>query len=312
MGGEINLGTGSLTISGGGLSASPVVLIGGFFGANTYAGGTIINGGNVILASGFPDTMDTTSGLTFTSTGGALDLGGNSRTLPFLTGPAGTIIGNNTGLGAPVLTIDQSIATVFGGGFEDGASNILAVVKQGTGSLTVGGVSSHSGPTTVSAGRLLGSSGGGIINSVIQMANGTTNGYVATIPGGQWTCKELIYAAGTTHIKYDFGGQTVDTAYPSPVVVNGDVTINGTLNFAVTNGIWLYTGTYPLLSYSGTLTPSPTINLIGLPAGVSATLSNDVANKRIALIVSTIPPVVLPGVTNGGLIGPITGPGSTS
>ena len=71
---------------------------------------------------------------------------------------------------------------------------------------------------------------------------------MATIPAGQWTCKELIYDAGTTYISYDFGGQAVDTAYPSPVVVNGDVTINGTLNFAVTNGIWLGTGTYPLLT----------------------------------------------------------------
>jgi autotransporter-associated beta strand protein len=131
------------------------------------------------------------------------------------------------------------------------------------------------------------------------MANGTTNGYVATIPGGQWSCAGLTYDAGTTYISYDFGSQTVDTAYPAPLVVNGDVAINGTLNCAIRNGIWLGTGTYPLLSYTGTLTPSPTINLTALPAGIAATLNNDTANKRIALVVTAAPPPVFPGSTNG-------------
>jgi autotransporter-associated beta strand protein len=131
------------------------------------------------------------------------------------------------------------------------------------------------------------------------MANGTTNGYVATTPGGQWSCAGLTYDAGTTYLNYDFGNQTVNTAYPAPLLVNGDVAINGTLNCAIANGIWLGTGTYPLLSYSGTLTPAPTINLTALPAGIAATLSNDTANKRIVLVVTAAPPPVFPGSTNG-------------
>jgi len=291
----ITLGTGALKITGAPGSA-PVVL-----GAapNTYAGGTIINGGRLVLTFGSPDSMDTTSGLTFTA-GGELDLNGNSQTLPFLSGSGGTITDRDAIFpGATVLTVNQSTATTFTGKFEDGTARTLYLVKDGAGSLTLGGLSTHTGPTTVNAGALLGRSGGGCVNSIVQLANGTTNGYVATIPGGQWSCAGLIYDAGTTYLQYDFGIQAVDTSYPSPMPVNGDVAINGTLNLAVTGGIWVNTGTYPLLTYTGSLTPAPTINLTGLPAGVTATLVNDTANKRIALVVTAIPPVVFPGASDG-------------
>ncbi len=77
----------------------------------------------------------------------------------------------------------------------------LSLVKQGTGSLTLGGLSTHSGPTTFNAGRLLGASGGGIANSGLTVANGATNGYVATVPDGQWSCARPDFTnAGTTYL----------------------------------------------------------------------------------------------------------------
>ncbi|MGO8698255.1 MAG: beta strand repeat-containing protein [Limisphaerales bacterium] len=292
--GPINLGQGSLTVSGV-ADAAPVTL----GGSNTFAGGTFITGGGT-LQVGYPYALDPSSGLTITG-GGTLDLFDNNMTFSFLSGGSGiitdsSIIGSGTNT---LLTITQTNSTFFGGSINDGPANPLALTLDGNGSLTLGGTNDYSGPTMVLSGELLGGSGGNCTNSGVTVANGATNGFQALIAAGQWSCLSLLYEPGTNYLLFNFGDLPVSPNNPAPIVVADALTISGVLNVLVTNGLWLATGEYPLLNYQGALSGALPTNLLALPAGVTATLTNDAAHNLLALNVTQIPVVVLSTQTNG-------------
>jgi fibronectin-binding autotransporter adhesin len=291
--GAITLGTGALTITGV-ADAAPVILN----GSDTYAGGTIINGGTLQMGASTPNAIDTNGGLTING-GGTLDLYGNSMTFPFLTGASGTITDTSQAGGQTVLTIAQAKSTAFGGSINDGPADTLALILQGSGALTLGGTNDYSGPTTVSSGELIGGSGGDCTNSAVEVADGATNGFLALVPAGQWSCASLTYDAGTNYLSFDFGSFTVGTNNPPPIVVASNLTINGTVRVLLTNGIWLSIGTYPLLNYRGLLSGTLPTDLLSLPSGVKATLTNDPSQNLLSLSVTQIPAIVLAAPTNG-------------
>jgi autotransporter-associated beta strand protein len=121
---------------------------------NDYAGATVVNGG--LLRLGVRGALPDTTALSVLS-GGALDLGGFSSTVGSLAGDsasAGGLITNSTTSGALQLRVGNATSTVFGGTITNNAGSTLNFIKQGSGALTLGGLNTYTGSTTVSDGTL--------------------------------------------------------------------------------------------------------------------------------------------------------------
>ena len=110
-------------------------------GANTYSGGTTVNGGTLTLQAGA--SLASTGAVTVN--GGTFNLGNNALTIGALAGNGGTIA-----LGGGTLTTNSTANTSL-------ASTITgtgALVKQGTGILTLTGNNSYGGGTTINGGLI--------------------------------------------------------------------------------------------------------------------------------------------------------------
>ena len=136
-------GSGQVTKSGAGK-----LILGG---ANSYSGGTTLGGGTLQLNNA--SALGASSG-TLTVNSGTLDLNANSITVAALSGSGGTITDNNATAGTTTLTVNQSSNTTFAGAIQNGATRNLALVKSGTGTLTLSGTNTFSGGTTLNAGEL--------------------------------------------------------------------------------------------------------------------------------------------------------------
>lgn len=130
-------GTGGLTLNGGTQTLS---------GVNTYGGATTINAGTLALNGAGRLASGTT--VTLTGATSALDLSaGANQTVAHLSGVAGSRVALN---GSALTLADDSTQTFSGSLGGNGA-----LIKQGTGTLTLNGVSSgFSGSTTVAGGTL--------------------------------------------------------------------------------------------------------------------------------------------------------------
>ncbi|OQB80125.1 MAG: tRNA nuclease WapA precursor [Planctomycetes bacterium ADurb.Bin126] len=218
-------------------------------GANTYAGNTTISAGTLKLgASGvIPDG----SGCGDVTVNGTLDLNGYSETINGLSG-SGTV-DNLSGSGDYGLYVGENNATSQFDGVIQNTSGTLALVKTGTGTLTLAGANTYSGDTTIGAGTLkLGASGAipdgyGCGNVTV---DGTLdlNGYSETINGlsGSGTVDN---ASGTGAYTLTVGGNDAYSTF------NGTIQdTSGTL--ALTKMGW---GTFTLSgsnTYSGETTVS--------------------------------------------------------
>jgi outer membrane autotransporter protein len=161
-------GTGGLTKTGAGTFT--------LSGANSYTGATTVAGGT--LRAGATGSFAPSSAFTVAS-GAALDLAGFSQSIGSLAG-AGTVA-----LGAGTLsTGSDNTSTTFSGAIT-GTGDLI---KTGAGTFTLTGTSSHSGATTVQAGRL-------VVNGVTGSAV-TVNG--GAIFGGSGTVGGIVVASGGT------------------------------------------------------------------------------------------------------------------
>jgi outer membrane autotransporter protein len=141
-GGLTKQGTGTLTLTA----------------ANSYAGGTIVEGG-VLQLSG-AGTLGATTGALTVASGAVLDLNDTSQTVGALSG-AGSVV-NWSINGNPIgLTVNQNTDTTFSGSISsyfdeiDGVTTHLDLTKSGTGTLTLTGVNTLNGETRVTGGTLL-------------------------------------------------------------------------------------------------------------------------------------------------------------
>ncbi|MBX9861063.1 MAG: autotransporter-associated beta strand repeat-containing protein, partial [Sphingomonas sp.] len=117
-------------------------------GTNTYTGATLVATGT--LRAGSTSAFGSNSATNLGGTG-FLDLGGFSNAVGSLTG-AGTV--TNSGGSAATLTAGgNNTSTTFSGVIQDGAS-ATALTKTGTGTLTLTGINTFTGGTTVNVGTL--------------------------------------------------------------------------------------------------------------------------------------------------------------
>jgi autotransporter-associated beta strand protein len=162
------------------------------------------------------------------------------------------------------------------------------LMKTGGGILTLSGADTYSGTTTVSNGQLTVSTAAAISIGPVSLTNsGTTLSTVMAAAGRTWTNAGLVLTNSVT-VDFNFGGFQ---ASPSSRViqVNGDLTLDSSDSCTI-EGTSLLTGTFPLITCTGTLTlvggtTLPTIT--SLPSGVVATLSQ--SGKTINLVVTSSP-----------------------
>jgi len=134
-------GSGSVVISSGSLALSAASLRTLTIGQSTGNVGTLtMNGGLVIVANSLSKNAASTINL---NAGGTLQIGGGS-TSGVLLGGTGSLVNNGT------LIFSRSDASTYSGVL----SGSGAVTKQAAGLLTLAGVNSYSGLTTISAGTL--------------------------------------------------------------------------------------------------------------------------------------------------------------
>ena len=164
--------------------------------------------------------------------------------------------------------------------------------KVGTGTLTLSGANTYTGPTTVSNGTLLISTTSPTKGNYT-VANGATLG-VTNVSSSSALVSNLTVAAGSA---LDFQNVTSATM---PLIASSNVIMNGSCLVQITGTNGLVAGSsYPLVSYAGTFSGSFTNLQLQMPYGWRGVLAN--VGKQIVLnnaaVVATTPPQVsvMPG-----------------
>jgi autotransporter-associated beta strand protein len=189
---------------------------------------------------------------------------GNTVTFGALNGDSkSSIIGSAYAGGMTVNIGGLNTNSVFAGSITDSTngSGNTKLIKSGAGSLTLGGSCAYTGATSVTQGNL------------------TVNGMLAGA-GTALTVSSGASLGGTGSV---IGAVTVNSGGGLVLSATGNLSVSGTVAFGgtvtVTSGTSpvLASGTYTLLSYSGTLTGTPAFNYVP-PKGVnqSATFNTSV------------------------------------
>ena len=155
------------------------------------------------------------------------------------------------------------------------------VTKQGPGALTLTGANTHTGATTVSAGKLLLSGGGSLSGTAVTVQSGAGFGGAGSVAG------DVAFNAGSVLL-----------ANPAaPLAIAGNIVFGGNVAVSPAPGAVLSSGTYTLYTYTGTRTGAPVYTWNGL--GYSATFDSSIAGQvTYTLAPSILPPTnlaVLPG-----------------
>ncbi|HEY1797739.1 MAG TPA: autotransporter domain-containing protein [Stellaceae bacterium] len=209
-------GTGTLTLTG----------------VETYSGPTKVNTGTLALGTG--GSLAASSGVTLTASGATFDIsnGGGGKTIQDLNGLAGSVVT----LGANTLTLGTARSATFAGNI----SGTGGLAKQGTGTLTLSGINSYTGATTISAGTLSGTTSsvqGNILDDAALVFNQSTAGnYAGSLSGGGTVS---FQGAGTVTLTGDSAGFSGTTSVSSGDLAVGSSTSTGAElggNVAVTSG----------------------------------------------------------------------------
>jgi len=161
-------------------------------GNNTYTGPIRVDGG--ILAAGSPTAFGNNSAVNVLG-GATVRLNGYSVTLQSLSG-GGTV--DNASPTPVTLTVGSGSQTqsIFTGSIQDGTGGqSLNLIKTGSGSQTLSGTNTYTGPTTVAAGVLQ-------FTNRVSLYNGST---------GNWSTGNLVVQPGAT-MAFNVGGNGEFTA----------------------------------------------------------------------------------------------------
>ena len=174
-----------------------------------------------------PAALNAASPNAVTINSGALLLFGFSVTVSGLNSnnPSATVA--NLGSGAATLTVSNATSNTFSGILEDGAADPLALVKNGTGTLTLSGNNTFTGGLNFNEGSL-------------------------RVKGPSAVGQGALTMASTATLDIELGGTTQFSQYDH-VTVAGQLSLAGTLNVSLINGFMPATGaTFDILDW-GTL-----------------------------------------------------------
>ena len=209
-------------ISGGGLEVSSGTVT--LAGADTYTANTIIDGG-AMLKVGSSAALPNGSGKGNVSISGTLDVNGTNATINGFASGSGIV--DNTSADPAILTIGNADASSSFAGVAQNSSGSLALVKTGTGTLTLSGANTYSGGLTLSNGTLVVANNNAFGSGTVTLAGGTNQNQ------GNVTVANTFFAVANTTT-------TLDPA-------NGNYTING--NFTGSGTITRSLGVNPPVSF---------------------------------------------------------------
>ncbi|WP_296345300.1 autotransporter-associated beta strand repeat-containing protein [Reyranella sp.] len=242
-----------------------------FAGTFTYTGETVIAGGTLALTGNA--SIDQSSGVRLDAAGTAFDIsavGGNPRTIKDLSGVANsTVI-----LGFTSLTVGTSNNTTFSGIIEGDGTYAWTgnLIKQGAGTLTLAGVNTYTGATTIIAGTLAISGAGSIAASrdvelattgsvfdISQTTSGTTITNLTGVAGSTVALgsKTLTVASGAFDGIIQDGGIGAGSGGSLTKQSTGTLTLTGVNTYTgetrITAGTLALSGSGSIASSSGVI-----------------------------------------------------------
>jgi autotransporter-associated beta strand protein len=146
-------------------------------GANAYGGDTVVAAGTLKLgnAAALPQGVNSGNLSLF----GTLDLNNFS---PNLNGLSGNGVVTSSAAGSPTLTVgDNNATSTFGGVIQNGVATALALTKTGSGTLSLTGSNTYTGPTAINAGGLV--VGGSLGSTAVTVGGGARLGGTGSIGG---------------------------------------------------------------------------------------------------------------------------------
>jgi autotransporter-associated beta strand protein len=207
-------GSGDVNILGTSGNATTDVLT--LNGPNAYTAATFVGDGTAgaaaTLKGGGVNALSANSTTTVTANS-FLDLNGFDQAIGALAG-VGTV--TNSGAGAATLTANgNNSSTLFSGVIEDGSA-ATGLTKVGTGTLTLSGINTFTGATTVNGGRLM-------VDGSIVPSSGVQVNADGSVGGSGFLPSTVIANGGTL----------APSNSTAALTVNGDLTFNTGATYAV-------------------------------------------------------------------------------
>jgi len=298
-GGLTKVGSGALIFTGdnvytGGTTITEGLLqlgAGGTSG-NIASGALINNGALAINRSDDMTIVGAISGIGYVSQLGAgvTTLSGVNSYIGGTTISDGSLRGSATSFGSGAILNNGSLVLeqVGSGTLSNLISGSGSVIKQGSGTLSLTAANSYTGATNVNAGTLYINGNHSAATGLTTVQTGGTLGGTGTI-GGAVAVNDGTLAPGANGVgtlailgnltldansvlSFELGApDVVGGAFNDLLHVQGSLTLDGTLDVAVSPGGSYGPGFYRLISYSGGLTDN-TLDLGTMPAGAMQSL----------------------------------------
>lgn len=211
--------------------------------------------------------------------------GGSSFSLGALSGLAGSMLNNSTSNSGNVTYSVGALGrdTAFAGVIANGNSTrATALAKVGAGALVLSGNHTYTGPTTVSAGSLLVT--GALGPTPVAVSAGAAVGGTGSLGGS------LTLAAGSRLALGVGPSATRGLAVAGATTIEGGITVVPALL-----GGALTPGSYPLLTYTGTLAGAPAFAWLDT-TGSGYAAAFDTATPGVVSIRLVAPPVIPAGL----------------